>query len=114
MSRQRTLSWSSALSDLRADRASDADRRAAIQAFNARKLAEAQARDAARTALTAAKASPLIVSGSFDRAAVMRLAHAKANSLRASGDKRSFADLFRLALRLAWADAKAQRRSAAH
>lgn len=101
-------------SALQADRMGDDARRAAIAAFNAKKLAEAQARDAARAALTAAKASPLFVSGSFDRAAVMKLAHAKAKGLRASGDKRSFADLFRLALRTAWADAKAQRRSAAH
>ena len=66
---QRQISNLTFRSALQADRLGDAARRAAIQAFNAKKLAEAQARDAARAALTAAKASPLFVSGSFDRAA---------------------------------------------
>lgn len=114
MSRQRSLSWPSALSNLRADRASDDARRSAIQAFNAKKLAEAQARDAARAALTAAKASSLFVSGSFDRAALMRRAWASARSMQANGDKRPLRALVSLSLRLAWSDAHAQRRSAAH
>ncbi|GAA0235816.1 hypothetical protein LNAOJCKE_0916 [Methylorubrum aminovorans] len=101
-------------SALQADRVSDTDRRDAIAAMHAKKLAEAQARDAARTALTAAKASPLFVSGSFDLAAVMRLAHARAKQARASGSTASWADLIRSSMRNAWSEAKAQRRSAAH
>lgn len=111
---QRQISNLTFRSALQADRVSDTARSDAIATMHAKKLSEAQARDAARAALTAAKSSPLFVSGSFDRAAVMKLAHAKAKGLRASSDKRSFADLFRFALRLAWSDARAQRRSAAH
>jgi len=114
MSRQRSLSWSSALSSLRADRASDADRRTAFAAIHAKKLAEAQARDAARAALTAAKASTLFVSGSYDRAAVMRLAHARAKQARTAGSTARWADLIRSCLRNAWSEARDQRRSAAH
>lgn len=101
-------------SALQADRISGDARRVAIAAFNAKKLAEAQARDAARAALTAAKASPLFVSGSFDRAAVMRLAHARAKQSRAAGNTARWADLIRSSLLNAWSEARAQRRSAAH
>lgn len=114
MSHQRSLSWSSARSDLRADRASDADRRTAFAAIHTKKLAEAQARDDARAALTAAQSSPLFVSGSFDRAAVMRLAWARAKQARASGRTAPWSDLIRFALRNAWSEAREQRRSAAH
>lgn len=101
-------------SALQADRISGDARKVAIAAFNAKKLAEAQARDAARAALTAAKASPLFVSGSFDRAAVMRLAWANARSMQAAGDKRPLRTLVGLASKRSWSDARAQRRSAAH
>lgn len=111
---QRQISNLTFRSALQSDRLGDDARRAAIEAFNAKKLAEAQARDAARAALTAAKASPLFVSGSFDRAAVMRLAWASAKSFRAAGNRAVWSALIRLAMKQAWSEAKAQRRSAAH
>ena len=101
-------------SALQADRVSDTARRDAIAAMHAKKLAEAQARDAARAALTAAKSSPLFVSGSFDLAAVMRRAWASARSMQANGDKRPLRALVSLSLRLAWGEARQQRRSASH
>lgn len=114
MSAQRQITSLNFRSALQADRASDADRRAAFAGIHAQKLAEAQARDAARAALTAVKASPLFVSGSFDRAAVMRLAWATARSMQAHGDKRPLRALVGLAAKHSWSDARAQRRSAAH
>lgn len=114
MSAQRQISNFTFRSALQSDRMGDDARRAAIQAFNTKKLAEAQARDAARAALTAAKASSLFVSGSFDRAAVMRLAHARAKQARASGNTARWSDLIRFCLLNAWSEARDQRRSAAH
>lgn len=111
---QRQISNLTFRSALQADRATDTARRDAIAAMHAKKLAEAQARDAARAALTAAKASPLFVSGSFDRAAVMRLAWANARLMQAAGDKRPLRALVGLASKRSWSDARAQRRSAAH
>jgi len=111
---QRQISSLTFRSAFQADRISGDARKAAIAATHAKKLAEAQARDAARAVLTAAKASPLFVSGSYNRAAILRLAHARAKQARAAGNTARWPDLIRSCLRNAWSEARDQRRSAAH
>ena len=79
MALARTLSWSAAIRDIRADRIHLAprDRQAALRQRTFADLAF-------RRAQTSARLYPLIVPGAYDRRAIMRLAVAAAKARRAA------------------------------
>lgn len=75
--RQRFISWAAAIRDIRADRIhlAPGDRQAALRQRTFADLAF-------RRALTSARVCPLLVSGVYDRKAIMRLAVAAAKARR--------------------------------
>ena len=103
MTFRRSLSWSTAMPDIRNDRAPAA----AVSPMFLASMARARALDARR----AAQARPLVVNGAYDRSAIMQVAIAAARVDRARGVSLPWSQLLASALRTAWARAKAQRSS---
>ena len=106
MTFRRQLSWSTAMRDLRRDRASPS----ASNAMFAASLQRARARDASHLA----QSRPLVVNGRFDRAAIMRAAIAKAKLQRSRRRSGSWQQLMASALRFTWSRAKVQRAAERH
>ncbi|WP_264051689.1 hypothetical protein [Methylobacterium flocculans] len=116
MSLNRSISWTAATRDMRADRTFIAP---------AANLAERVAREEARkegirlyreakAALAAAKARPLFSALGYDRSAIMVLANAIAREQCAAVLGRSHRALIGKAMSQAWAMARAARLAAAH
>jgi hypothetical protein len=106
MTSRRSISWSSALQSLRADRGQTppAERRLHLQATAFAKLAFHRAQALAHDC-------PMIVFGAYDRRTIMRLAAVAANARRiATGE--TWRTCISAALRGTWAAAKASRQSA--
>lgn len=104
MSSRRSISWFSALQGLRADREQThpAERRIRLQAAAFAKLAFHRAQ-------AAAGVCPMVVSGAYDRQAIMRLAAAAAKARRtATGE--TWRKCMSAALQGTWAAAKALHR----
>ncbi|MER2267047.1 hypothetical protein [Methylobacterium oxalidis] len=104
MALTRSISWTAALRDMRADRAviASADRRAHAAAAGFARIAERRARGSA-----------LVIAGRYDRAAIMRVAVTAARARRAVTGE-AWALCLSAALRGTWAAAKAARLATAH
>jgi hypothetical protein len=100
MTLRRQIAWASSMRDLSRDRAVTP----AVNAMFAASMQRARALDARR----AVQARPLVVNGTYDRAAIMSAAIAEAKVERARGSSQSWSCLMASALRFAWARAKAQ------
>lgn len=105
MAFSRKIDWTTAMRDLRAERATPV-----APGFLASRSLEAARLD--RLAREAA-AVPFVVAGAFDRSAIMTAAIAQARAQRAKG-KAPWRQLVSTALRFAWARAKAARTAGAH
>ncbi len=105
MAFSRKIDWTSAMRDMRADRAKP------VAGFLASRSLELARLD--RLAREAA-AIPFVSGGSFNRSAIMTAAVARARLTRAKGDKAPWSKLLGLALRFAWICAKQQRAMGAH
>ena len=103
MSFRRSLSWSTAMRDIRNDRAPTAP----VSPMFLASMARARALEACRTIA----ARPLVVNGAYDRSAIMQAAIAAARADRARGVSLPWSQLLASALRPTWARAKAQRPS---
>lgn len=101
MTYRRQLSWSTSMPDLRRDRAAPS----AVNALFAASMQRARALDARRLV----RSRPLVVSGVFDRSAIMSAAIAEAKVQRSSGSPASWPQLMASALRFTWSRARAQR-----
>jgi hypothetical protein len=106
MSLHRKIDWTSAMRDLRNDRAAPA-----TPGFLAARSMEIARLD--RLAKEAASV-PFISGASFDRSAIMKAAVAQARFQKAKGSKAPWQQLMASALRFAWMCAKQQRAFAAH
>ena len=105
MTSSRKIDWSSAMRDLRADRAKPSPGFMASRSLELARL-DRLAKEAGSVAF---------VSGaSFNRSAIMTAAVARARLTRAKGDKAPWSKLLGLALRFAWICAKQQRAMGAH
>ena len=98
MSLHRKIDWTSAMRDLRNDRAAPG--------FLAARSMEIALLD--RLAKEAA-AVPFAVAGSYDRSAIMKAAIASARAQKAKGSKSPWSQLVGFALKNIWRHAKAQR-----
>ncbi len=101
----RKIDWSSAMRDMRGDRAKP------VLGFLASGSVELARLD--RLAKEAA-AVPFVSGGSFNRSAIMTAAVAQARLTRAKGDKALWSQLMGFALRFAWICARQQRAMGAH
>ncbi len=105
MALQRTIDWTAAMRDMRADRTKP------VPGFLASRSLELARLD--RLAKEAATI-PFVSGGSFDRSAIMTAAVARARLMRAKGDKAPWSKLVGFALRFAWICAKQQRAMGVH
>lgn len=101
----RKIDWTSAMRDMRADRAKPVPGFLASRSIELARL-DRLAREAA--------AVPFVSSGSFNRSAIMTAAVARARLMRAKGDKAPWSKLVGFTLRFAWICAKQQRAMGAH
>jgi hypothetical protein len=106
MSLYRKINWSSAMRDIRNDRAPPA----APGFLAARSMEMARLDRLARDAA----AVPFAVAGSYDRSAIMKAAIASARAQKAKGSKTPWSQLVGFALKNIWRHAKQQRSFAAH
>ena len=105
MALHRKIDWSSAMRDMRADRAKPVAGFLASRSLELARL-DRLAREAAYV--------PFVSGGSFNRSAIMTAAVARARLMRARGDKAPWSHLMGFALRFAWVCAKQQRAMGAH
>lgn len=98
MTFRRQISWTTAMRDLRTERAPVKTGFLASRAIEAAKAA---------TARKALLSRPLVVGGSYDRSAIMQAAVCEARMQRANGSPRTWTQLMASALRLVWGRAKA-------
>ena len=101
MTYRRQLSWSTAMRDLRRDRAAPS----AVNALFAASMRRARALETRRLV----QSRPLVVNGVLDRSAIMSAAIAEAKVQRSRGSSASWPKLMASALRFTWSRAKAQR-----
>lgn len=106
MALHRKIDWTSAMRDMRNDRAKHA-----VPGFLATRSLEIARLD--RLAKEAAVV-PFAVAGSYDRSAIMKAAIASARAQRAKGSKAPWSQLVGSALKNIWRHAKQQRAFAAH
>ena len=105
MAFHRKIDWSSAMRDMRADRAKPVPGFLASRSIERARL-DHLAKEAA--------AVPFMWGGSFDRSAIMTAAVARARLMRAKGDKAPWSHLMGFALRFAWICVRQQRAMGAH
>lgn len=104
MSARRSLSWSAALNDLRADR---------VHYAPGERAATFKANGYAKLAANSARYLPLVIAGRFDRSAIMRAAIAAAQARRAVTGE-AWGVCLSAALKGTWQVAKSARRIASH
>ncbi len=105
MSPHRKIDWSSAMRDMRVDRARPAGGFLASRSLELARL-DRLAKEAA--------AVPFVSGTSFDRSAIMTAAVARARLMRAKGNRAPWSQLMGFALRFAWICARQQRAMGAH
>ncbi len=107
MTLRRTLDWSSALRDVRAQQAATRPATSAVAERTIREMS-------AKAALATASALPLVVDGAFSRSAIMKQAIAAARLERARGSSLPWSALLSSALKFAWLRAKMARKAQVH
>jgi hypothetical protein len=105
MALSRKINWTTAMRDMRNDRAKPVGGLLAARSIEIARLA--------RLAKEAASV-PFAVAGSYDRSAIMKAAIASARAQRAKGNKAPWQQFMASALKFAWIAAKQQRAFAAH